>query len=148
MVKLEEAPDPIPFGLEIYKGAKSYSLPRYFVEFLLTHPVATRFIEWSKTTFRPEEMLVATLARISSMNMTNKIWKVEQNYFPQLWNRFAIWVSGCRGKFRNSVCVLTLKDLPTILKGEWTIVNKVNSNFDPYLAECFRDAIWRREQLQ
>ena len=45
---MEEAPDPVPFNLTIYKGSKSYRLPRIFVSFLFDHPVAIRLIEWSK----------------------------------------------------------------------------------------------------
>ena len=36
--------DPVPFNLTLYKGAKSYYLPRWFVQFLLTHPVARTFL--------------------------------------------------------------------------------------------------------
>merc|ERR1719452_120187 len=74
LVQMKEAPDPIPFNLTIYKGAKSYRLPRQFVDFLLTHPVATTFIEWSKTTAVPDEMVVPTLGRISSLKMVNDNW--------------------------------------------------------------------------
>jgi hypothetical protein len=148
LITLKEAPDPIPFGLAIYKGSKSYCLPRQFVDFLLTHPVATSFIEWSKTTAVPDEMVVPTLARISAMKMTNGSWEVEQNYVPQPWSHFQMWYKGCRGMYRNKVCVLTLKDLSTIVKDGWTVVNKVRSDFEPYLAECFRDAISKREKLQ
>ena len=35
---------PIPFNLTIYKGAKAWKLPREFVQFLLTHPVAQEFL--------------------------------------------------------------------------------------------------------
>ena len=35
---------PIPFNLTIYKGAKAWKLPREFVQFLLTHPVANEFL--------------------------------------------------------------------------------------------------------
>ena len=36
--------DPPPFNLTIYKGAKSWRLPRRFVHFLLNHPVAQTFL--------------------------------------------------------------------------------------------------------
>ena len=43
--------DPVPYNLTIYKGAKSWKLPRTFVSFLLSHPVATEFLEWSRCVF-------------------------------------------------------------------------------------------------
>ena len=55
---------PAPYNLSFYKGIKSYCLPRQFVQFLLFHPVAQEFLEWSKTTAIPDEMVVPTLARI------------------------------------------------------------------------------------
>ena len=36
--------DPPPFNLTIYKGAKSWRLPRTFVTFLLDHPVAKTYL--------------------------------------------------------------------------------------------------------
>ena len=35
---------PVPFNLQIYKGTKSWQLPRKFVDFILNHPVAQEFI--------------------------------------------------------------------------------------------------------
>ena len=32
--------DPVPFNMTVFKGRKSYKLPREFVRFLLRHPVA------------------------------------------------------------------------------------------------------------
>ena len=119
------APDPVPFALTIYKGRKSYRLPRQFVEFLLTHPVATAFIEWSKTTAVPDEMVVHTLGRISSLKMVDDKWVVEQYYVPQPRYHFQKMYTGCRGRYRNTVCVFSLKDLSTILQSGCYIVNKV-----------------------
>ena len=145
---MNEAPDPVPFGLKIYKGAKSYRLPRNFVDFLLTHPVATRFLEWSKTTAVPDEMVVQTLARISSVKLIGQEWQVEQNYVPLPRYHFQLWYQGCRGKMRNAVCVFSIKDLSTILKSSCYLVNKVRSDFEPFLAECVRDVIQKREVLE
>ena len=75
--------DPIPFNLTVFKGGKSWQLPRRFVWFLLYHPVAKTFLgdwhstisvgaslnlilsEWSKTMYVPDESIVPTLARIT-----------------------------------------------------------------------------------
>ena len=35
---------PVPFSLQIFKGTKSWQLPRKFVDFILNHPVAHEFI--------------------------------------------------------------------------------------------------------
>ena len=46
MVEVEEPHyPPPPFNLSLYKGISSYRLPRWFVSFLLTHPVARDFLD-------------------------------------------------------------------------------------------------------
>ena len=143
-------PNPVPFNLTIYKGAKSYRLPRKFVQFLLTHPVATAFLDWSKTTAIPDEMVVPTLARISNMTEMNRNWVVEQNYVPQPRYHFQNWVGWlpCRGSWRNSVCVFSIRDLDTILQSGCYIVNKFRSDFHPYVAQCLTEIVEERARKE
>ena len=148
MAVMKEAPDPVPFGMTIYKGAKSYRLPRTFVEFLLSHPVATTFIEWSKTTAVPDEMVVPTLARISHIQKVEDKWEVKQDYVPQPRYHYQMWYWGCRGVWRNGVCVFSLKDLSSILKSGCYLANKVRSDYEPYIGECLRDAVKKREERE
>ena len=145
---MKEAPDPVPFGMTIYKGAKSYKLPRQFVEFLLTHQVATAFIEWSKTTAVPDEMVVPTLARISNVQKVEDKWVVKQDYVPLPRYHYQMWYYGCRGVWRNSVCVFSLKDLSSILGSGCYLANKVRSDYEPYIGECLRDAVKNREEKE
>ena len=81
MVEVEESPySPAPYNLTLYKGIKSYRLPRQFVTFLLTHPVARDYIDWVMFTAHAEEHTVATLARISNISLSrNGAWEVSQN---------------------------------------------------------------------
>ena len=134
---------PIPYNLTIYKGAKSYRLPRQFVQFLLSHPVTTTFLEWSKNSAIPDEMVVPTLARVSNMVEVNGTWSVEQSYVPQPRYHLQNWVGWlpCRGSWRNSVCVFSLKDLDTIFQSGCYIVNKFRSDFHPYVAQCITEIV-------
>ena len=97
MAIMKGAPDAVPFGMTIYKGAKSCQLPSCFVEFLLNHPVATQFLDWSKTTAVPDEMVVPTLGTISAVRLVDGSWVVEQDYVPQPRYHFQLWYWGCRG---------------------------------------------------
>ena len=54
------------------KGIKSYRLPRWFVSFMLTHPVAQDFIRWTLNTVFTEEHTVPTLARSTHRKQINK----------------------------------------------------------------------------
>ena len=102
MIEDSEAPDPVPFQLNIYKGIKSHRLPRSFVKFLLNHPVAQTFYNWSKSTFIPDEMVVPTLARISSTVLTPEGSRVEQDSTPHWPDHLQHWQGGaghsCEGR--------------------------------------------------
>ena len=81
MVEVEESHyPPPPFNLSLYKGIKSFRLPRSFVSFLLTHPVARDFLDWVMFTAHAEEHAVPTLARISHTHLLdNGTWQATQN---------------------------------------------------------------------
>ena len=81
MVEVEKSDyPPPPFNLSLYKGISSYRLPRWFVSFLLTHPVARDFLDWVMFTAHAEEHAVPTLARISRSHLLdNGTWQVTQN---------------------------------------------------------------------
>ena len=56
MAEVEDAQyPPPPYNLTLYKGIKSYRLPRQFVSFLLTHPVARDYLDWVMFTAHAEE---------------------------------------------------------------------------------------------
>jgi len=57
------AKDPPPYGLKVFKGVRSFLLTRQFSTFLLSHPVAAAYLEWSRDTAMPEEHVVHTLSR-------------------------------------------------------------------------------------
>ena len=88
MVEVEEDQyPPPPYNLSLYKGIKSYRLPRQFVVFLLSHPVARDYIDWVMFTAHTEEHTVATLARISNITQNRHgDWQVSQNEQPQVQN--------------------------------------------------------------
>ena len=105
MVEVEEDQyPPPPYNLTLYKGIKSYRLPRQFVTFLLTHPVARDYIDWVMFTAHAEEHTVATLAWISNMTLDhNGVWQVTQNKQPQV-----------------ESSVLNLRQLLFVHIGQWT----------------------------
>ena len=132
-----------PFNMTIYKGAKSYRLPRSFVEFLLNHPVSLQFIHWSKTTYIPDETVIPTLARISNTIKGENGWIVKQEYIPRpryhLQNR-AGWLP-CHSSWRNMVCIFSLKDLYIILQSGAHIINKFLTDRDPYIGQCIVEIV-------
>ena len=107
---------PVPFGLRIFKGSKTFRLPRQFAEFLIYHEVAQTYIDWSRKQISPEEQIIPSLARISSMKRTNGSWLVEQDYSPlegklqlALWKHTKPLKAPCYGTWRNNVCVFSIR---------------------------------------
>ena len=44
--------EPVPFScslLQVHTGVRSFLLPRSFVTFLLHHPVAQEYLDWSRS---------------------------------------------------------------------------------------------------
>ena len=106
------------------------------------------YLEWSESTFIPDEMVIPTLARISEMNMDNGIWSVKQDNTPLPRYHFQLWETDCRGTYRHSVCVFSLADLSTIIKSQSIVINKVMTKYDAAIGECLRDSVRQREMLE
>ena len=83
MKTVEGKPSPPPFNMKLFKGKDSFKLPRPFVKFMIHHPVAASFLNWSSTTFISAEHVVPTLATISNYYQDKEMgWVVEQEYSP------------------------------------------------------------------
>ena len=68
-----------PFGLKVFTGVRSFILPRFWVWFLLVHPVSKAYIDWSRDSYMPEEHVVHTITTISKVMFVNKQWVLEQD---------------------------------------------------------------------
>ena len=139
---------PVPFGIKIYKGKKSYKLPRSFVTFFLEHPVAQEFTNWSKDIYIPDESVIQSLARISTVLERNGTWEVEMDYTPSDPDHLQVWQADggeCRGFWRNSVCVFSLEDMSAILWSNNHIVNKFRTDKDPWVVDCLTEIMSKKK---
>ena len=147
--------DPAPYNLTLMKGVKSFQLPRHFVHFLLHHPVAQTFLNWSRDMFIPEETAFQTLATVSNVRLlNNNEWVMEQDMVPLSVNhlQFSIWNTKsrfepgfqCHGQWRNNVCVWSLLDLPFILSQNKLVVNKFRSDMDSSVVPCLVEMVGSR----
>ena len=135
---------PVPYGLRIFKGKKSYKLPRSFVTFFLEHPVAQEFTAWCSDIYIPDESVIQSLARISRVEERNGTWEVEMDYEPSDPDHLQIWQADggeCRGVWRNSVCVISLEDMSTVLWSGHHIVNKFRTDMDPWIVHCLAEIV-------
>ena len=103
--------EPVPFNLAIFKGIKSHRLPRAWVRWLLTHPVAQAVSSWAETSALPDEMLVPTLARVSlALQQGDGTWRVEQKGDLRDPRHLQHWAPdmSCRGGSTISSCFLSV----------------------------------------
>lgn len=136
---------PVPFGLELYKGKKSYKLPRHFVDFFLEHPVARALSRWAEDIFIPDESVVQSLARVSrTVASSPGNWTVEMEGEVEDPDHLQVWQADggeCRGVWRNSVCVFSLEDLSQLLHSGKHICNKFSTEKDPWVVDCLAELV-------
>ena len=129
---------PIPFRLTLYKGQRSGILDRNWVWFLLYHPVSKTFLDWSLDSGHTEEHFIQTLTMVDKIDWNpDSGYRVKQRHS---WTSDPIvratwsWSNAtCHGKWRHSVCVYGLSDIPHILNvsSEGPIIaNKFLSDVD------------------
>lgn len=120
---------PPPYNMTIYKGWKNVILSRNFSTFVLTHPVAKTFREWTKDMEIPDEEFFATLARITNVA---KIDKEDGNYLVKqthvkalpikagLCTRITLWDTAedyrCYGQTIRNICHLSSRDLDFVMQ--------------------------------
>ncbi len=63
-------------------------------------------------------------------------------------SRFAGWDSeyDCKGYWRNSICVLSIEDMPKIIEKPHFLVNKFLLEFDPISYQCMEE--WLEERVK
>ena len=141
--KRRQRPKP-PFNLKLYKGQRSGILDRTWVWFVLFHPVSISFFDWCLDSGHTEEHFLHTLTMIEKID-----WSEEKGYIVKQRHSYisnsivrATWKwnnKTCHGKWRNSVCVYSIVDVPNILDvpEEGPIMsNKFQSNIDPIVIPC------------
>ena len=106
---IKEMLDPPPHNMSLYKGGKSWLLPRQFLQFIFHHPAIREFlgddlntnrdmnyknrflvsflflslVEWSKWTFISDETVIPTLVTVSNITQaegTDGVWRVAQDF--------------------------------------------------------------------
>ena len=135
---------PPPFRLTLYKGQRSGILDRYWVWFLLHHPVSKTFLDWSLDSGHTEEHFLQTLTMIDKID-----WSPESGYIVRQRRSWtsepivrATWAWSnvtCHGKWRHSVCVYGLSDIPHILNVSTegpVMANKFLTDVDPNVVPC------------
>nr|XP_015221789.1 PREDICTED: beta-1,3-galactosyl-O-glycosyl-glycoprotein beta-1,6-N-acetylglucosaminyltransferase [Lepisosteus oculatus]XP_015221795.1 PREDICTED: beta-1,3-galactosyl-O-glycosyl-glycoprotein beta-1,6-N-acetylglucosaminyltransferase [Lepisosteus oculatus]XP_015221803.1 PREDICTED: beta-1,3-galactosyl-O-glycosyl-glycoprotein beta-1,6-N-acetylglucosaminyltransferase [Lepisosteus oculatus] len=143
--------DPPPIETPVFSGGAYIVVSRDFVQHVLEEQKILNFIEWTKDTYSPDELLWATLQRIpvvpgsipvgSKYDVTdmNAIARfVKWSYFEGVLSKGALYPP-CTGTHVRSICVYGAGDLNWILQQHHLFANKFDIDVDPFAIQCLEE---------
>jgi hypothetical protein len=129
-----------PHGFVLKKGFAYVALSRQFVKYAIENPKARDLFEWSHNTYSPDETVWATLQFNTQFGSPGGFKDPKQKRIDTL-ARFAGWGGEyeCKGKWRHSICLFSIEDLPKIFKLPHFILNKFSLGSDPIAYQCMEE---------
>jgi len=158
--KRKESP---PVKMDLYAGSAYFVATREFVEWALKNSTAQSIIDWSRDTYSPDEMLWATLTRLSgSPGFLHPNIKWDKNEF-QVITRIVKWHSleegapiatpksypKCHGYHKRGICVYGLGDIGWLLQRDQFFANKFDADSpygDDFAIQCLEKELRKRER--
>ncbi|XP_055508027.1 beta-1,3-galactosyl-O-glycosyl-glycoprotein beta-1,6-N-acetylglucosaminyltransferase 7 [Leucoraja erinacea] len=135
-----------PLELTIYFGTAYYVLTRQFVQFVLEDARAIALLEWSRDTYSPDEHYWVTLNRLKDApdSTPNVSW--DGDVRAVVWAPHAGPTSdGCKGYYRNNICVYGLRDLKWVVRQPAMFANKFEQTTNPLTVACLEQ--WHRDRV-
>ncbi|KAM4749542.1 beta-1,3-galactosyl-O-glycosyl-glycoprotein beta-1,6-N-acetylglucosaminyltransferase 3-like [Rhinophrynus dorsalis] len=146
--KTAKKKNPPPGNIQMFSGNAYIVITREFVKYLFNNPHVTKFLEWEKDTYSPDEHLWATLNRMpgvpGSVPSHKKYDMSDLNAIARLvkWSLHAGDINNgapyarCTGIYRRTVCVYGTGDLAWILQQHHLFANKFDSQVDNNVIQC------------
>ena len=144
--------EPIPFNLTYYKSSSYSILSLKFVHFLLTDPIALEVHHFFTKAMHSEEHFYATLFMMPRvpggynpkfknlyMRAAHSTWQLSQHNEP------------CYGIVVNSICTITAKDLPMVMRtseNRTLFHNKYLMERDHTAMDCLEERIVEKNKLE
>ncbi|XP_064598321.1 beta-1,3-galactosyl-O-glycosyl-glycoprotein beta-1,6-N-acetylglucosaminyltransferase-like [Liolophura sinensis] len=141
IVKRDNSNTPPPYHLNITKGSAYAVLSRALIDYIFTDPVPLAFLEWSKSTYSPDEQFWATL---NNVEHNPGLTSPGGNPCPgfSYMQRAVLWYSpDCHGKNVRSVCVFGAGDLSWIIQRPEFVVNKFDLSVDYIAYQCVEELL-------
>ncbi|XP_062310817.1 beta-1,3-galactosyl-O-glycosyl-glycoprotein beta-1,6-N-acetylglucosaminyltransferase 4 [Osmerus eperlanus] len=143
---------PPPHALQVFSGSAYFVLPRDFVSFVGSSPVARDFLAWSADTYSPDEHFWASLVRVPGVpggipptapdvtDLQSRTRLVKWNYLE------GSLYPPCSGAHMRSVCIYGAAELRWLLNyGHW-FANKFDPKVDPVLIKCLEETLEEKRQ--
>ena len=149
--------DPVPYGIEIFKGSTHFAITGLFAHFLLTGKKAIDFREYLRDVQSPEESFYASLYRLPEAafyggypgNVTTDTPRIPR------WLEATIWLirgqkvrepsKYCSGKVVHFICIANSGDLHRIyesaLSWEHFFFNKYSMEEDHVVMDCIEERL-------
>lgn len=134
-----------PHSIRIVKGSAYGIFERGFLKNIFTNKKVMDFIHWLKLTYSPDEFFWASLELNTHLYEKSLFKDSPANYIHDI-ARFNGWHGSynCGGIWIHKVCVLSIRDLSTLVKNRNLIVNKFKIDYDPLSYQCMEDWIEKR----
>ena len=146
LINTNEVKEEFDGNVTIQKGCSYNSYSRAFVEWLLNDELAQRFINWTKDTDSPDELVWASLNHLPQAPGGYQMM-VTQTAKTFL-SREVIWYSSaayCHSSLKvRGICILSVGDLKWIGRRWELFANKFDINFDHYSLDCLMEALNNR----
>lgn len=149
MIKTGRKKAPPPHSIEIVRGSAYGVFSRAFVVFVLTDQKAKDLLEWSRSTYSPDEHYWSTLHHtyVNPHLNTPGAYSGRPDSKPWL-AAFALWGGRdkCHGVWRHGSCVFGVEDLPILIARRELFANKLYSTLEPLTLICLEAWIRHKEQ--
>lgn len=134
-----------PHSIRIVKGSAYGIFERKFLANIFSNKKVIDFIKWLKFTYSPDEFFWASLELNTHLFEKSSFIDSLGNYIHDI-ARFNGWYGSynCGGTWLHKVCVLSLRDLSTLVQNRNLIVNKFKIDYDPLSYQCMEDWIDKR----
>ncbi|XP_043909958.1 beta-1,3-galactosyl-O-glycosyl-glycoprotein beta-1,6-N-acetylglucosaminyltransferase-like isoform X2 [Protopterus annectens] len=140
--------DPIPILSSPFVGSAYIIVSRKFVEFIFTDQNAKSIIKWAQDTYSPDELIWASLQRLSEApgfipinhmydvtDVNAKVRLVKWSYLEGNVHNGRLYPP-CTGIHRRAICIYGAGDLHWILHQQHLFANKFDTKVDPVAVYC------------
>lgn len=135
-----------PPGFVLHKGCSYNLFSREFVQWVLNDDLPRSFINWTRDTSSPDEVVWATLNYHPRApgGYQHTVTQVSKTFL----SREVIWAwspASCHGqKFMHSVCILSSSDLNWLSRRWEFFANKFDPEYDHVVLDCLEERHFNR----
>jgi hypothetical protein len=145
IVMLNERYSPPPGNITLLQGSGYGVFTRQLIEFIFQDRKVKQFLDWLKNVFSPDEFFWPTLnIRKYNPQLNTPGWYGSFEEKMKFLAKYIVWRtnSNCSaGKFVHGICILSVGDLPVLVKRKEMFANKFFMERDYLVLHCLEEWI-------